>query len=95
LGVNGYKTHFKERERQPKVNKLKDKVSFSDVYNSKKFKFVISPGNNSKLIREAFRQRSWWIEIPNFITSLYNFKWQPTSVGIKFRHFDKTMNDGR
>lgn len=37
------------------------------------------------MIREAFKRRTWWIEIPNFLTSLFNFKWQPVSTGIKFR----------
>jgi len=28
-------------------------------------------------------KRDWWIEIPA-VHSLYNFKWQPVSYGIKF-----------
>ena len=33
------------------------------------------------------QQRSWWIEIPNY-NSLYNFKWQPFSKGLKFEDLD-------
>lgn len=28
-------------------------------------------------------RRNWWIEIPS-VHSLFNFKWQPVSYGIKF-----------
>ena len=60
---------------------------FWDAYKSNKYKFVITPGNNSKLIREAMKKRWWWIEIPN-INSLFNFKWQPFSKGIKFNELN-------
>ena len=29
------------------------------------------------------KRRPWWIEIPKF-NSIYNFKWQPVSYGIRF-----------
>ena len=41
------------------------------------------PGNNSGLVRKAIERRDWWIEIPP-VHSMYNFKWQPVSYGIKF-----------
>lgn len=41
------------------------------------------PGNNGSLIRKAMEKRSWWIEI-QAVHSMYNFKWQPTSHGIKW-----------
>ena len=67
--------------------KFLSKIPFSTIYKSKKYKYIITPGNNSKLIREAMKRRSWWIEIPNF-NFLYNFKWQPVSNGIKFSDLD-------
>ena len=67
------------------------KVPFSGIYNTKKFKFVVTQGNNSKLIKEAMRKRSWWVEIPNFNTA-FNFKWQPTSHRIKFLDLPKDSN---
>ena len=27
------------------------------------FKFIVTPGNNSGLIRKAMEKRDWWIEI--------------------------------
>ncbi|CAI2384071.1 unnamed protein product [Moneuplotes crassus] len=71
---------------EEKVARKKDS-KFAAAYFSHKFKYVIAPGNNSKLIREVMKQRSWWIEIPNY-NSLYNFKWQPFSKGIKFEDLD-------
>lgn len=47
------------------------------------YKFIVTPGNNSGLIRRAMERRDWWIEIPA-VHSMYNFKWQPVSAGIKF-----------
>jgi hypothetical protein len=47
------------------------------------YKFIVVPGNNSGLIRKALERRDWWIEIPP-VHSMYNFKWQPVSYGIKF-----------
>lgn len=46
--------------------------------------YTILSGNNSKLIREAFKRRSWWVEVPN-CNSHFNFKWAPVSSKIKFR----------
>ena len=47
-------------------------------------KFVVLPGNNSKLIKDAMLRRSHkWIEtVAN--DPYYHFKWQPVSYGIKF-----------
>ena len=41
------------------------------------------PGNNSNIVRKAMEKRSWWIEIQP-VHSLFNFKWQPVSSGIRF-----------
>ena len=53
------------------------------------YKFIIGYGNNSGLIRNALKQRSWWIEIQP-IHSMFNFKWNPVSDGIKFARLGHT-----
>jgi len=53
------------------------------MYKSTKFKYIIEKGNNSQLIREAMENRKDWVEIPN-ISTLFNFKWQSSSEGIRF-----------
>ena len=63
------------------------KIPFSNIYKAHKYKYVIMPGNNSNLIREALARRSWWIEIPNF-NSHFNFKWTPVSNGVNFRDLE-------
>jgi len=79
-------SHNKSRKKK----NIKDNNSkFAAAYFSTKYKFVIAPGNNSKLVREVMQKRNWWIEIPNY-NSLYNFKWQPFSKGIKFEDLDVT-----
>ena len=69
-------------------NKTGNKPSFSSIYNNKKYKYIITPGNNSNIIREAMKQRKWWVEIPNF-NNVFNFKWQPTSYRLKFKDLGK------
>ena len=64
--------------------KQANKISFSNIYNTNKYKYIVTPGNNSKLIREAMKTRPWWVEIPN-VDSVFNFKWQPVSHRMKFR----------
>jgi len=47
-------------------------------------KFVVLPGNNSKLIRDAMLKRGHrWIETTSSDTQ-YHFKWAPVSYGVKF-----------
>lgn len=43
----------------------------------------MAPGNNSGIIREIMQRRKWWIEIPPLHT-MFNFKWKPTSHGIRW-----------
>lgn len=47
-------------------------------------KFVVLPGNNSGLIREALLRRSHKWEETTPTDTTYHFKWQPVSYGIKF-----------
>jgi hypothetical protein len=46
-------------------------------------KYIVMPGNNSKLIKESLERRDWWQETHPF-SSLFNFKWKPDSHGIRF-----------
>jgi len=40
-------------------------------------------GNNSNNVSKVMGKRRWWIEIQP-VHSLFNFKWQPVSSGIRF-----------
>jgi hypothetical protein len=64
-------------------DKSKNKIPFENAYVQDCFKYVVTSGNNSQLIRKAMHKRNWWIEI-QAVHSMYNFKWQPTSGGIRF-----------
>lgn len=65
------------------VEKNKPKIPFENAYVDDCYKFIVLPGNNSGLIRRAMEKRSWWIEIQP-VHSLFNFRWQPVSNGIRF-----------
>jgi hypothetical protein len=60
------------------------KIPFANAYVEDCYKFIVTPGNNSGLIRKELEKRDWWIEIPA-VHSMFNFKWQPVSYGIKFK----------
>lgn len=69
--------------KSEQANKQKSKIPFSNAYVEDCYKFIVTSGNNSGLIRKALERRDWWIEIPPH-HSMFNFKWQPFSTGIKF-----------
>lgn len=60
------------------------KIPFDNAYLEDFYKFIVTSGNNSGLIRKAMQRRNWWIEIQP-IHTLFNFKWQPFSYGINFK----------
>ena len=79
-------TQMERRRRDTSNNMFKrvvSKIPFENAYVEDCYKFIIGYGNNSGLIRAALKQRSWWIEIQP-VHSMFNFKWNPTSEGIKF-----------
>jgi hypothetical protein len=43
--------------------KPKSKIPFENAYVEDCYKFIVTSGNNSGLIRKALDRRSWWIEI--------------------------------
>ena len=66
-----------------KADNKRSKIPFENAYVQDVYKFIVTSGNNCNLVRRAMEKRSWWIEIQP-VHSMYNFKWQPTSTGIKF-----------
>ena len=74
---------YRLKQESSAPQKPLSKIPFSTIYSSDRFKYVIMPGNNSRLIKEAMQRRDWWIETPPF-NSMFNFKWQPFSNGIRF-----------
>jgi hypothetical protein len=66
----------------PSASKTQTKLVISDG-NTSQYKYIVMPGNNSRIIKEAMEKRDWWVETHPF-SSLYNFKWKPDSNGIRF-----------
>lgn len=83
---NHFDSHAYHQSMTKVINNAKpsSKIAFSNIYNTNKLKYIVTSGNNSKLIREAMKRRPWWVEIPN-VDSVFNFKWQPVSYRMKFR----------
>jgi hypothetical protein len=57
--------------------------------------FIVLPGNNSGLIREALLRRSHkWRECQSMQDPCFHFKWQPVSWGIKFEQLGSNIVPG-
>ena len=90
------------REARAKYNEISKNRYKQDE--SQPLKYVIKPGNNSKLIfkvleksgrlnarydSEGTTQFPGWEMADDHYDSLYNFKWKPTSGGIKYDMLSK------
>lgn len=49
-----------------------------------KYKYLVHPGNNSKLVRSIIEQKPAWVEGSYSNSNEVQFIWQPTSKNIKF-----------
>ena len=50
--------------------------------------YIVDNGNNSDLVRNILRKRSWMIEAPQHFSN-YHFKWKPTSYNLKYDELGK------
>lgn len=48
-------------------------------------KFIVSTENNGIVVKRALRYINNWTELDNKDSTLFNFKWLPTSGGIQFK----------
>lgn len=84
----------RRKESLKKTGSL-SKIPFENAYVEDCYKYIITAGNNSGMIRKAMQRRIWWIEIQP-IHTLFNFKWQPFSGGINFKRLsNQTRNDAQ
>ena len=68
--------------------KVVTKIPLSTLYDTEHYKYIVMPGNNSKLIKEIMEKRDWWIECPPFNT-VFNLKWSPVSHSIKYERLNQ------
>lgn len=79
----------KEQERMIKLRKkVTEKYNFISANlkansENEAYKYIIMKGNNSSVITRCMRNRLGWEETADFNT-MFNFRWQQTSYGIKF-----------
>jgi hypothetical protein len=50
-------------KRKDSIKKTVSKIPFENAYAPDCYKFIVTAGNNSQLIRKAMQRRNWWIEI--------------------------------
>ena len=51
--------------------------------------YAIGPGNASYLVKNCMHHRTNWKESYSYVSNLFNFKWQPISLGIDFLRLGK------
>jgi len=66
-------------------------ANFKTQVQNESYKYIILPGNNSGVIKRCMQVRTDWEETANFNT-MFNFKWQQTSQGIRF---DQISTNGK
>lgn len=56
------------------------------------FYYIIVPGNNSLLVKNSMAHRTNWRECSSSATSMFNFKWQQSSIGVDFNNFNRVSS---
>ena len=56
------------------------------VHDQKCFYYVLKPGNGATLVKNSLKHRINWKEAQMNVTSLYNFKWQPSTMCIDYKN---------
>ena len=56
------------------------------VHEQKCFYYVLKPGNGATLVKNSMKHRTNWKEAQMNVTSLYNFKWQPSTLCIDYKN---------
>ena len=80
---------IKEQERMIKLRKkVTEKYNFISANlkantENESYKYIIMKGNNSGVVTRWMKNRQGWEETADFNT-MFNFRWQQTSFGIKF-----------
>ena len=86
--ITPYLKSIKEKnEYNLRLQKIRQQFTEKKFVNDQKyFYYVLKPGNGSTLVKNALKHRINWKEAQMNVTSLFNFKWQPTNFCLDFNH---------
>ena len=56
------------------------------IHEQKFFYYVLKPGNGATLVKNSLKHRINWKEAQMNVTSLYNFKWQTSTICIDYKN---------
>ena len=56
------------------------------IHEQKSFYYVLKPGNGAMLVKNSLKHRINWKEAQMNVTSLFNFKWQPSTICIDYKN---------
>jgi len=78
---------IEEPEPPERLKRVSKPIFIAQEY----YGFSITEGNNSQLVRKIMEKRCHsWKEVPNF-SSVFHYKWQPISRGIRFELLNKAQ----
>ena len=74
-----------KNEYNQRLQKIRQQFTEKKFVNEQKyFYYVLKPGNGASLVKNALKHRINWKESQMNVTSLYNFKWQPSNLCIDY-----------
>ena len=86
--VTPYLLSIKEKEDyNNRLQKIRQQFTEKKFVNEPKtFYYVLKPGNGSSLVKFSLKHRINWKEAQMNVTSLFNFKWQTSTLCIDYKN---------
>ena len=85
--ITPYLQSIKDKnEHNLRLQKIRQQFTEKKFVNDQKFfYYVLKPGNGATLVKNSLKHRINWREAQMNVTSLFNFKWQPSNMYLDFR----------
>ena len=76
-----------KNEYNIRLQKIRQQFNEKKFVNEQKFfYYVLKPGNGASLVKNSLKHRINWKEAQMNVTSLFSFKWQPSTICIDYKN---------
>ena len=76
-----------KNEYNIRLQKIRQQFNEKKFVNEQKFfYYVLKPGNGALLVKNSLKHRINWREAQMNVTSLFSFKWQPSTICIDYKN---------
>ena len=85
--ITPYLQSIKDKnEYNIRLQKIRQQFTEKKFFHEQKFfYYVLKPGNGAILVKDALKHRTNWKEAQMNVTSLFNFKWQTSTLCIDYK----------